>query len=267
MKHVITENRVSILGRVFLTTDLHIAMQDVEYVQESAFERYEIKKEIFAQLDLVCPETVILASSSSGLLMSEIQKVTRIPQRCMIAHPFNPPHLMPLVELVRGKKTSEETLQSAYRFFVRMGKTPIRLRKEVPGHIANRLCAALWREAIDLVCKGVASVEDVDLAVCRGPGLRWALMGPHLTYHLGGGSGGIERFIEQLGPGYETWWKSMDDWRSIFPLAARKIVEGIKEEVGAKSLRELCEWCDDRLLAILKALSDSVHVRSKKSLG
>lgn len=254
---LVKEDPESILNRIFSTTDLSSALKDVDYVQESVSERYEVKKAVFAQMDSMCPQNVILASSSSGLLMSEIQKATRSPQRCIIAHPFNPPHLMPLVELVPGKRTSKEAMEGAYRFYAGMGKTPLRVKKEIPGYIANRLCAALWREAIDLVYKEVASVQDVDLAICKGPGLRWALMGPHLVYHLGGGSGGIQEFIEHLGPAYESWWRSMSNWTSMPHLAVEKVVKGVEEELGTKSLEELTRWRDDKLLKLLKVISDN----------
>jgi len=254
---LLKENLKDILNRVFPLADLSEALEGVDYVQESVIENYEIKKKVFAQMDSICPEEIILASSSSGLSMSEIQKATKRPQRCLIAHPFNPPHLMPLVELVPGEKTSLEVIKRAYQFYLMLGKTPLKIKKEVPGHIVNRLCAALWREAIDLVDKGVASVEDVDLAICKGPGLRWALMGPHLSYHLGGGRGGIEWFIKHLGPAFETWWSSMSNWTSFPPLAAKKLVEGVKEEAGTRSLEELCSWRNDKLVSILKIISDS----------
>ncbi len=254
---LVNENPESILDRISLTTDLSLALKSVDYVQESVSESYQIKKEVFAQMDSICPENVILASSSSGLLMSEIQKATKRPQRCIIAHPFNPPHLMPLVELVPGKETSKEVLERAYQFYIALGKSPLRVKKEVPGHIANRLCAALWREAIDLVHDDVASVEDVDLAVRKGPGLRWALMGPHLSYHLGGGSGGIKEFIEHIGPAFETVWNSMNNWTSIPPSAVKKVVKGVEEEVGTKSPEYLRRWRDDRLLKVLDVVSDN----------
>lgn len=253
---LLNEDSTSVLKRVHPTTDLSLAVKNVEYVQESAFESYEVKKELFAQMDSICSENVILASSSSGLLMSEIQKVAKSPERCIIAHPFNPPHLIPLVELVPGKRTSEETIETAYRFHRMMGKTPLRVRKEVPGYVANRLCAALWREAIDLVHKEIASVEDVDLAVCRGPGLRWAFMGPHITYHLGGGSGGIQEFIEHIGPTFESCWGSMSSWTSIPPSALKKVVKGLEEEVEKRNLEELARWRDAKLVKILKTISD-----------
>ncbi|MBE0478928.1 3-hydroxyacyl-CoA dehydrogenase family protein [Candidatus Aerophobetes bacterium] len=252
---LVNENITSTLNRIFLTTDLSLAVKDADYVQESVCERFEVKKVLFAQMDSICSEDVILASSSSGLLMSDIQKFTRNPERCIIAHPFNPPHLIPLVELVPGKKTSKNTMEVAYRFYLRVGRIPLKVKKEVPGYIANRLCAALWREAIDLVCRDVASVRDVDLAICAGPGLRWVLMGPHLIYHLGGGKGGIEEFVKHLGPAFETWWSSMSSWTSIPPLAVKKIVEGIKEEIGENSLDELYKWRDEKLLSILKTIS------------
>jgi 3-hydroxybutyryl-CoA dehydrogenase len=150
---------------------------DVQLVQESVAENYEIKQQVFKELDSYTQPDAILASSSSGLLMTPIQQVTNHPGRCLIAHPFNPPHLIPLVELVPGDKTDELTVLRMKDFYEKLGKVPVVLKKAVPGHIANRLALALWREAVDLVIQGIASVEDVDKAVSAGPGLRWAVMG------------------------------------------------------------------------------------------
>jgi len=162
-------------------------------------EDYAVKKSIFRETDAVANPDTILASSSSGLLMTEIQKATQRPGRCIIAHPFNPPHIVPLVEIIRGEKTSRETVEATRRFMAGLGKVQVLLNKEVLGYIANGLAAALWREAIDPVENDVASVEDVDKALSAGPGIRWALMGSHLTYHLAGG--------RRLGRLYRNNWQ------------------------------------------------------------
>jgi 3-hydroxypropionate dehydrogenase (NADP+) len=253
---LMAENEVeSSFKRVRIVNSVSEALEDVEYVQESTTEDYDVKKSIFREMDAVANSDVILASSSSGLLMSEIQKATQRPERCIIAHPFNPPHIVRLVEIVRGEKTSQETVEATRRFMGGLGKTPVILNKEVPGHIANRLAAALWREAIDLVENDVASVEDVDKALCAGPGIRWALMGSHLTYHLGGGEGGLEGFIDTIAKkGFTPIWEDMKTWTSISGSAKSKLAEGIKREIEGKSLAELAQWRDDKLVKLLKVI-------------
>jgi 3-hydroxyacyl-CoA dehydrogenase len=228
--------------------------EDVDVIQESVAENYSVKHNVFKIADAASrPETVIM-SSSSGLLMTEIQKAAQHPERCLIAHPFNPPHLIPLVELVPGKQTDEKILLDVKAFFEAAGKTPVVLKKEVPGHIANRLSAALWREAVDIVLKGVADVGDVDKALRAGPGLRWALMGPHLTYHLGGGEGGIKHFIDHLGPAFATWLKDMAVWTE-FPPESRDILhEGVQKEVEGRNQAELAKWRDEKLTELIKLL-------------
>src|ERR1700755_843492 len=178
------------------TADLAQALAGADLVQENGPERIDFKQKLYGQLDELLPPEVIIASSSSGLTMSEIQSGARLhPERCVIAHPFNPPHLVPLVEIVGGAKTSEETIQRASDFYTGLGKQTIRLRKEVPGHVANRLQAALAREVYYLVAEDVVSATDVDKALSWGPGLRWGIMGQLLLNHLGGGQGGIEHFF------------------------------------------------------------------------
>jgi 3-hydroxypropionate dehydrogenase (NADP+) len=228
--------------------------EDVDVIQESVAENYSVKHNVFKIADAASrPETVIM-SSSSGLLMTEIQKAAQHPERCLIAHPFNPPHLIPLVELVPGKQTDEKILLDVKTFFEAAGKTPVVLKKEVPGHIANRLSAALWREAVDIVLKGVADVGDIDKALRAGPGLRWALMGPHLTYHLGGGEGGIKHFIDHLGPAFATWLKDMAVWTE-FPPESRDILhEGVQKEVEGRNQAELAKWRDEKLTELIKLL-------------
>jgi carnitine 3-dehydrogenase len=245
----------SSLKSVRIANSVPEALEDVEYVQETTTEDYAVKKSIFREMDAVANSDTILASSSSGLLMTEIQKVTQRPERCIIAHPFNPPHIIPLVEIVRGEKTSRETVEATHQFMAGLGKVPVLLNKEVPGYIANRLAAALWREAIDLVENDVASVEDVDKALCAGPGIRWALMGSHLTYHLGGGEGGLERFIETIGKKtFTPIWEDMKTWTSISGPTKSKLAEGIRREIDGKSLAELAQWRDDKLVKVLKVI-------------
>jgi len=227
-------------------------VEDVEFVHESVFENYDVKKEIFAQVDELASPSIIIASSSSGLLMTEIQKVMNYPQRALIAHPFNPPHLIPLVELVPGKQTDPEIIKTMYDFYQELGKIPVVLKKEVPGHIANRLAVALWREAIELVATGVASVEDVDKALYAGPGIRWALMGQHLIYHLGGGEGGYEYFINHIGKEFEKY--QMASWTKIPEEAKEAIISGVQESLRGRSLSELTQWRDEKLVKLLKVI-------------
>ena len=227
-----------------------------DFVQESAFESYDVKRPLYRQLDALSRQHVLLASSSSGLLMSEIQAGLTHPERCLIAHPFNPPHLIPLVELVPGRQTHSETLERARDFYLWLGKTPVMLRKEVSGHIVNRLAAALWREAIDLAVEGVASVEDIDLAVSAGPGLRWALMGQHLIYHLAGGPGGMEAFLKHLQPAVESWWQDLATWTEMPPEAPQVLIEGLNESLGNRSFKEITDWRDQALLRLVDTLKE-----------
>lgn len=241
---------------ITMADDLGQAVRDVQLVQESVPERYEVKHQVFRIMDAETSPDVVLASSSSGLLMTEIQKATRHPERCLIAHPFNPPHLIPLVELVPGERTADRTISHVKRFFEGLGKVPVVLKKEAPGHVANRLAAALWREATDIVLKGIASVEDVDKALSAGPGIRWAFMGQHLIYHLGGGEGGMEHFIDHFSQAFTGWWETMATWTSLPREAKRVLVEGIEEELGGKSLKEITEWRDEKLIRLLKVVYD-----------
>jgi carnitine 3-dehydrogenase len=246
--------REDALSKLKTTKTIEEAAKNVDIIQESVAENYHVKHAVFKIVDSESePETIIL-SSSSGLLMTEIQKAAHRPERCLIAHPFNPPHLVPLVELVPGEKTDGKILLRVKEFFEAVGKTPVILKKEVPGHIANRLSAALWREAVDIVLKGVADVEEVDKALRAGPGLRWALMGPHLTYHLGGGEGGIKHFIDHLGPAFETWLNDMAVWTKFPPESREILSEGVEKEIEGKSQSELAEWRDQKLIEIIKLL-------------
>jgi 3-hydroxyacyl-CoA dehydrogenase len=238
-------------GRLSFTADLAEAVDGAQFVQENGPERMEFKRSLYASLDALLPREVIIASSSSGLTMTEIQASAPMhPERCVIGHPFNPPHLIPLVEIVGGALTSEGTIRQATEFYTSLGKRTIRLNKEVPGHVANRLQAALWREVVHLVASGVVSVGDADTAVCWGPGLRWGVMGPTLLYHLAGGAGGIEHFFDQFTAPMTAWWKVLGT-PEITPDVRRLMVEGVLAEAGKRSLEELAVQRDEALLGLL----------------
>jgi 3-hydroxyacyl-CoA dehydrogenase len=232
--------------------DLPTAIRDADFVQENGPERIEFKRKLYGELDYLLPADVIVASSSSGLTMSEIQlgAVTH-PERCVIGHPFNPPHLIPLVEIVGGAKTSEDTIRRAAEFYTSLGKRTIRLHKELPGHVANRLQAALGREVYYLVAEGVVSVADIDTAVCWGPGLRWGVMGQVLLNHLGGGQGGIEHFFDQFTGPLTAWWKVLGSVE-LTPETRQKLIAGLHAEVGSRSIDEMNAQRDEILLGLLE---------------
>lgn len=238
-------------GRLTFHPDLQTVVAGADFVQENGPEREEYKVRMFADLDAALPAEVILATSSSGLAMSAIQAGCRLhPERCVIGHPFNPPHLIPLVEIVGGRATSAEAVARAAAFYTRLGKRTIRLHKEVPGHVANRLQAALWREAVHLVAEGVVSVADVDAAVSFGPGLRWGAMGPNLIFHLGGGQGGIEHFMNHLSGPFESWWQDLGE-PVLTPELKEQIIRGVHEEAAGRSLAELAAARDKVVLGLL----------------
>ena len=239
-------------SRLSFTADLAAAVKGVDLVQENGPERIDFKKKLYGQLDELLPPDVIIASSSSGLTMSEIQLgCASHPERCVIGHPFNPPHVVPLVEIVGGAKTSEGTIQRATDFYVAMGKRPIRLHKEVPGHVANRLQSALSREVYHLVAEGVVSAADVDTALSWGPGLRWGIMGSLLLNHLGGGQGGIEHFFQQFAGPMTAWWKVLGQ-PVLTPEVQKKLIESVHTEVGSRSIDELAAERDELLLGLIE---------------
>lgn len=219
--------------RTRFTSDAADAVAGADLVLECGPERLDLKCELFEVLDAAAAPDVLLASSSSGLAPSAFQSGCRHPERVLVTHPFNPPHLVPLVEVVGGGLTSEEALESAMAVMRHLGKRPIRLRRELPGHVANRLQAALWREAYHLVGEGVVSVTDLDLAISSGPGLRWALLGPFATQHLSGGPGGLEHVLEHLGPPMVEWWDDLGS-PELTPELVDKLVAGVREELGGR---------------------------------
>src|ERR1700745_876574 len=232
------------------TPDLAKALNGVHLVQENGPERIDFKQKLYGQLDELLPPDVIIASSSSGLTMSEIQSgAASHPERCVIAHPFNPPHLIPLVEIVGGVKTSEATIRRAAEFYTSIGQRTVRLNKEMPRHVANRLQAALAREVYHLVAEGVVSAADVDTALCWGPGLRWGIMGQVLLNHLGGGQGGIEHFFQQFTGPMTAWWKVLGS-PQLTPEVQKKLIDDVHAEVGSRSISELEAQRDEVLLGL-----------------
>jgi 3-hydroxyacyl-CoA dehydrogenase len=234
------------------TPDMPAAVKSADFVQENGPERIDFKKKLYRQLDELLAADVIVASSSSGLTMSEIQSDCPLhPERCVIGHPFNPPHLVPLVEIVGGAKTSEATIDRVAEFYAGLGKQAVRLRKEVPGHVANRLQAALAREVYYLVAEGVVSAADVDTALSWGPGLRWGIMGNMMLNHLGGGPGGIEHFFQQFTGPMTAWWKVLG--QPVLTLEVqKKLIDSVHAEVGSRSIPELEAQRDEVLLGLIE---------------
>src|SRR3954469_1889994 len=186
--------------RLTFTTDMKEALAKADFIQENGPERPDFKMKLFADMDDAAPVDSIIASSSSGITPSVMQSKAKHPERILVGHPFNPPHIIPLVEVVGGTRTAPETIRDTMSFYALLGKKPIHLKKEIPGHAANRIQSALYREVVHLIEQGVLDVADSDDAVSWGPGLRWGVMGPSLLWHLGGGEGGIRHFMDTLMP-------------------------------------------------------------------
>jgi 3-hydroxyacyl-CoA dehydrogenase len=236
--------------RLSFTADMREAVADADFVQENAPERPELKVKLFADIDEAMPDDAIIASSSSGITMSEMQVECRHPERTVIGHPFNPPHLIPLVEVVGGTKTAPETVDDAMSFYASIGKRPIHLKKELPGHVANRIQAALYREVVYLIEQDVLDVADADDAVSWGPGLRWGVMGPSLLWHLGGGEGGIRHFMDTLMDRMaESMWPALGS-PQLTPELKQRLVDGVLEEAHGRSIDELAAERDAMLLGL-----------------
>jgi carnitine 3-dehydrogenase len=214
------------------------ALAKADFVQENGPERPDFKVKLFAEMDDATPPDSIIASSSSGITMDVIQSGCKRPERCVIGHPFNPPHVIPLVEVVGGAKTSPETIESAMAFYSSIGKKPIRLFKALPGHVANRLQAALYREVLYLIQQGVLSVADADVAVSYGPGPRWGVMGPSLQWHLGGGAGGIHHFMEHIMGPMESWMKALGT-PDITPELKQTVADAVLQIAGNRTVEQL----------------------------
>lgn len=230
------------------------AVKRAQFVQESVPERIEIKHDLYRRIEPHLQPNAIVLSSASGLLLKEMQEGWQDPSRFILGHPFNPPHLIPLVELLGNDKTASGVIELAEAFYSACGKVTIRVHKEVPGHVANRLQAALWKEAINLVVKGVASVEDVDKAVFAGPGLRWSVMGPHMLFNLGSGGHGLGVFCERFGPSFHRWWDDLGDTR-LTPEVVETLVSGITDSEQGRSFDQLAAERDLKIVEATRAIN------------
>jgi len=233
------------------------AVAEADFVQENAPERLPIKQELYQAIDPAMPAETILATSTSGLILSDMQDGLAMAPRMVVGHPFNPPHLIPLVEVVLGKQTDKAAGSWAHGFYGHIGKHAIYVNKEVRGHLANRLQAALWREAVNAVDDGLASVEDVNAAMSKGPGLRLALMGPHMIFNLTGGKGGFAHFLDHFVPQMEEWWENMQKTPVMTDDLKTALSDGIREEMGKRSIADLEAERDTRLIALLKMLRET----------
>ncbi len=231
------------------------AVEGAAFVQESVPERLEIKHPLYADVEPALEPDAVVASSASGLTLSELQQGWRDPARLVLGHPFNPPHLIPLVEVMGNDRTAPDAVELAEKFYKAVGKITIRVHREVPGHVANRLQAAVWREAIHLVLEGVASVGDVDKAMWAGPGLRWAAMGPTQLFHLGAGEGGIAEFCDRYADSFNRWWDDLGDPR-LTPEVAATLSEGINQETGETPTAELSAQRDALIVTMQRAIGD-----------
>ena len=236
---------------IILCSSLEEALTGTDFVQESAPEQLKLKQSLFKQIDEYTSKNIIVSSSTSGLIMSDMQGRLENANRFVVGHPFNPPHLIPLVEVLGGKNTDVLAVDWAINFYNKIGKHAIKLKKEVPGHLANRLQAALWREAVLAVQNDLASVEDINAAVAMGPGLRWALMGPHMIMNLTGGAGGYRKMLDHFGPGISGWWETMNENPQLSTVLKKELINGIEEEAKGRSIAQLEEERDEQLVELL----------------
>lgn len=245
---------------VAFVADAATACEGASFVQENAPERIDLKLELYKAMDESAPADAVLASSSSGLTPSDIQQgCGRHPERVVVGHPFNPPHLIPLVEVVGGRDTTPGTIDAAMAFYRSCGKAPIHIKAELPGHVTNRLQAALWREAYWLVEQGVVTVAEVDQAISAGPGLRWALLGPFATQHVSGGGGGIAHILEHLGPPMAQWWETLrtPEWGDEL---CETVVEGMDDELTGIDQDAMLAERDRLLEELLVAKAAAPHL-------
>jgi 3-hydroxybutyryl-CoA dehydrogenase len=240
--------------RVRFCTSAAEAVEGAAFVQENVPERIEIKHALYKEIEASLGKDAVVATSASGLTLSEMQEGWKDPGRFVLGHPFNPPHLIPLVEVMGNERTADGVVEATERFYEAVGKVTIRVNREVPGHVANRLQAAVWREAIHLVKSGVASVEDVDKAMWAGPGLRWAAMGPTMLFHLGAGEGGLAAFCERYTDSFNRWWDDLGVLH-LDPAIAETLVAGVKEEANGQSPADLSAHRDALIASIQKAMA------------
>jgi carnitine 3-dehydrogenase len=238
-------------SRITFHADPAEAVRGADLAQENVPERLEIKHALFRAIEPALGADTLVCTSTSGLLMSELQRAWKDPRNLVLAHPFNPPHLVPLVELYGNERTDPGAVDRAEAFYRSIGKVTIRLNKEVPGHVANRLQAAVIREAVHLAAEGVASVADIDTAMSAGPGVRWAVIGPHMVTNLAAGPAGVEVFWERYLPSFETWWASLGQPK-VTPEVVKRLARGIEEMVAGRSFEQLAAERDAGVLHVLK---------------
>ncbi|MGJ8514172.1 3-hydroxyacyl-CoA dehydrogenase NAD-binding domain-containing protein [Carnimonas bestiolae] len=235
--------------------DTEKAVADSHFIQENGPERLDFKAGLWKRIEKAAPESALLLSSSSGIVATKQSKEMSQPERLIIGHPFNPPHLLPLVEVVPGEKTSREVIDKAMAFYSALGKSPLELKREVSGFVANRLQAAIFRECVSLVARGVVSVKDLDQVVTQSLGIRWATGGPFLSFHLGGGDGGFAHFLDQLGPGLEVRWKEFGKHDVSFDESTKEtLLKQIEEGYGDRSIKQLADERDVEEISIINAL-------------
>jgi 3-hydroxyacyl-CoA dehydrogenase len=249
--------------RLTFTPDMKAALAQADLVQENAPERPEFKMKLFADMDDATPLDSIIASSSSGITPSVMQSKCKRPERVLVGHPFNPPHIIPLVEVVGGAKTSPDAIQAAMAFYTSIGKKAIHLKKELPGHVANRLQAALYREMLYLIEQDVLSVEDMDAAVAYGPGLRWGVMGQSLQWHLGGGEGGIKHFMDHLMDPLAGMMKVLGT-PNITPELKQTVIDGVLREAAGRSVEQLAKNENEVLIGLQKLRANGASAPSAK---
>src|SRR3984893_15526192 len=264
-RHVLGLSHRGARGHLSFALDPSAAVAEADFVQECPPEIADLKIRLFAELDGLTPVDSVIASSSWSLPMSLMQSQCAHPERCVIGHPFNPPHIVPLVEVVGGQKTSPEVIQRTMAFYASIGRKPIHVRREIMGHVANRLQAALYREVAYLIEQDVLDVGDIDKAVCWGPGLRWGVMGPNMLFHLGAGRGGIHHFMEHLAGPISACWKDLGNPELTSELQ-QTIIDGVLQEAGRRSLEHLARERDELLLGLLRLrakLSKAAHTRQR----
>ncbi|MET3368446.1 UNVERIFIED_CONTAM: carnitine 3-dehydrogenase [Jeotgalibacillus campisalis] len=235
-------------------SDLAEAVDGAGFVQESAPEVLDLKRSLLARIDSVTAQDVVIASSTSGYGMTEMATEAANPARLVVGHPFNPPYLIPLVEVVGGENSSADAVKWAAAWYEHIGKSVISMDREVPGFIANRLQEALWREALHMVDKGEATVEQIDLAITDGPGLRWPIQGPMLTFHLAGGEGGMAHMLDHFGPSLKSPWTRLDA-PELTPQLRDAVIAGCDEELAGRSFLELVAERDEAIIAIRNAVA------------
>lgn len=251
-------------GALVFCPTLEGVLAGADYVQENAPEKLALKQELFGKIDALLSPDIVIGSSTSSFPSSALQPQCTHPERVVVAHPFNPPHLVPLVEIGASQDTDPAAQDAAYRFFERIGKKPIRIAREAVGHVANRMTAALWREAVNIVAEGVAGVDDVDRAIRYGPGLRWAIDGPHMLYHLGGGDGGIAYYLKHLGPAQEARWATLGSPK-LDEKTRAMLIAGVEAEAAGRDIDTLKARRDRLLIAVLNALAANETIGEAKA--